>query len=112
MRLASHYHAVLAAINRIAKKHDTTPANIATAFVLQTPGVSAAILGPRNARHISELDQLDTCLTDAEYRQLFELLKRPLSKIQDDIYSYERNTASQHARIMKYNLNGMRPVQS
>lgn len=103
-----YYHLILKRINDLAKKYDTNAANIATKFVLQTPGVSSAILGPRNTRHISDLDQLDTFdLSEAEYTSL----RREIDKLQitDDIYSYERDWDGPHAKIMKYNLNGMRP---
>lgn len=106
-----HYQKILVKLTQLARKHYTTPANIATAFVLQTKGVSAAILGPRNAAHITELDQLDDiALSPREYGELHALATRSISSNQEDIYSYERDTSGPHGRIMKYNLNGMRPV--
>lgn len=107
-----YYQAVLARLGEIAAQHQTTVANIATAFVLQTPGVSSAILGPRNASHIKELDQLSSLqLSQDEYSDLRQLLDGPLKKITDDIYSYERDVTGPHGSIMKYNLNQMRPEQ-
>jgi aryl-alcohol dehydrogenase-like predicted oxidoreductase len=104
-----HYRAVLRQLHILAKKYHTTTANIATAFALQTPGVSSVIVGPRNANHVDELDRLGTFTLDENaYNSLRKLLDKPLKKVTDDIYSYERDMNSVHGNIMKYNLNGMR----
>lgn len=104
-----HYQKVTQQLHVLAKKHHTTTANIAIAFALQTPGVSSVIVGPRNSKHVGELDWLDTfTLDENEYRFLRKLLDKPLKRNTDDIYSYERDTDSAHGNIMKYNLNGMR----
>jgi len=104
-----YYQTVLQQLSVMAEKYRTTAANIATAFALQTPGVSSVILGPRNANHIHELDQLDTfALDESDYISLRKLLDKPLEKNTNDIYSYERGINSNHGVIMKYNLNGMR----
>lgn len=103
-----YYQRAVQAMTDIAKKHDTTIANIAAAYVLQTPGVSSVILGPRNAKHVDEVDTLSSLrLDEDEYDTLFTLQTELLKTNKDDIYSYERNTVGPHGRIMKYNLNGM-----
>lgn len=105
-----HYNAVVSALDAIAQKHQTTTANIAVAFVLQTPGVSAAIVGPRNAKHIEELDQLTNIkLTAQDYQQLRQLANRARKQITGDIYSFERKIDGPHGQVMRYNLNRMRP---
>jgi len=107
-----HYRTVLQQLHDLAEKHHTTTANIAIAFTLQTPGVSSAIVGPRNVDHIDELDQINLfTLDENEYDSLRDLLGEPLKKITDDVYSYERDMNSKHGSIMKYNLNGMRKDQ-
>jgi aryl-alcohol dehydrogenase-like predicted oxidoreductase len=106
-----YYHDILAKIDVLAAKYGTNLANIATKFVLQTPGVSAAILGPRNTRHLSELDELDDfALTSEEHTSLQRTMQQ--LGIKDDIYSYERDATGPHGRIMKYNLNNMRPEKA
>jgi len=104
-----HYQTILKHLRTLAKKYHTSTANIATAFALQTPGVSSVILGPRNANHVDELDRLDTLILDEnDYSSLRNLLDGPLERVTDDVYSYERDMNSGHRNIMKYNLNGMR----
>lgn len=105
-----YYSNILALLEQLARKYQTTVANIAVAYTLQTPGVSSVILGPRNTNHIAELDQLDRLhLANHDYQQLHDMQARLLKTNKDDIYSYERNIEGPHGRIMKYNLNGMRP---
>jgi len=108
-----YYDELLVQLGQLAQKYQTTVANVAVAYVLQTPGVSSAILGPRNTRHIAELDQLDRLrLESGDYQQLRFMQRQLLKTNRDDIYSYERDREGLHGRIMKYNLNGMRPEHS
>jgi aryl-alcohol dehydrogenase-like predicted oxidoreductase len=104
-----HYHRVLDMLNRLAQKYQVTVANVAIEYVLRTQGVSSVILGPRNTKHILELDQLDTFkINDEDLLLLHSLQDELLLKNTDDVYSYERDTKGVHGRIMKYNLNHMR----
>jgi aryl-alcohol dehydrogenase-like predicted oxidoreductase len=104
-----YYEAVLRLLGTLSAKYRTSAANIAVAYALQTPGVSSVILGPRNARHIDELSELDNFkLTAEEYHQLRTMQGKLLKTNHDDIYSYERDVNGPHGQIMKYNLNGMR----
>src|SRR5205814_943506 len=106
---AAYYQVLLAQLADLATTYNTTVANIAASYVLQTPGVSSAILGPRNAKHIGELDQLGHLkLEDSDYARLHDLHISLLGTNKDDAYSYERDRNGPHGKIMKYNLNGMR----
>jgi aryl-alcohol dehydrogenase-like predicted oxidoreductase len=106
----TYYETVRKKIDELSTRYKTTPANIALAFVLQVPGVSSVIVGPRNARHIDELDQLDQfTLSPDDYRSLYEGLSALRKNNTGDIYSYERDRSGVHGKIMKYNLNNMRP---
>jgi aryl-alcohol dehydrogenase-like predicted oxidoreductase len=105
----SYYKEMLHELARLAKTYNTSVADIATRFILQTPGVTSVILGPRNAKHIEELDHLfDFALKPEDYTFLLNRLQEQATSIGEDIYSYERIADGPHGRIMKYNLNGMR----
>lgn len=105
----AYYREVLSLLNKFSKKYRTTPANIAAAYVLQTPGISSIILGPRNAKHLKELDKLGKLeLSDEDYRILRDLESK-ISTNKSDVYSYERQLDGRHGQIMKYNLNDMHP---
>lgn len=104
-----YYDDMLETLSKLAKKYNTTVSDIATKFVLQTSGVSSAILGPRNEKHIGELDKLwEFKLEKQDYDLLFNKLKQKTKKIKGDVYSYERDRVGPHGQIMKYNLNNMR----
>jgi len=106
---AKYYQTLLERLTGLAAKYGTTLANVAAAYVLQTPGVSSTILGPRNTKHIAELDKLTQLkLEIADYTQLRDLQRSLLDSNKDDVYSYERDITGPHGKIMKYNLNGMR----
>ena len=106
----TYYNELLALLGELAQKYEVSVADVAIEYALQTPGVSSAILGPRNARHIAELDQIEGLrLDDVDYQQLRSKQDELLKTNKDDIYSYERDLEGAHGRIMKYNLNGMRP---
>lgn len=105
-----YYRKVLDQLGKLTEKYKTSVADIASLFVLQTRGVSSVILGPRNAKHIAELDTLwNARLSDSDFNTLLELQDIARKNIVDDIYSYERDIKGSHGKIMKYNLNGMRP---
>lgn len=104
-----YYNDTLAQLAIIANKHQTSIGNIAAAYILQTPGVSCAIIGPRNSAHLSEVDDLfDLQLTTAEYSTLARHHKALTINNHDDVYSYERDATGPHGRIMKYNNNDLR----
>lgn len=104
----TYFDETLEIIERLAEKYHTTKATIAMQFALQTPGVSSVIVGPRNAEHCRELDDIDTVhLTAEEYDKLFARLEKTRRPDQD-IYSYEREKQGKHAVIMQYNNSGLR----
>lgn len=104
-----YYDEILEVLSKMSIKYGSSVANVATKFVLQTENISSAILGPRNAKHIKEVDGLfDFEIDDSDYLMLFEMLERRTSQVRSDIYSYERERTGPHGRIMKYNLNRMR----
>lgn len=108
-----YYDTVIEKLSSLAKKYNTTVADIATKFILRIPGVSSVILGPRNEKHVKELDELwNFSIETEDFDMLFKFFSDQTTLITDDIYSYERIKDGPHGRIMKYNLNNMRPNRS
>lgn len=103
----AYHRKAIGLLESLAKKHHTTRSNIALAYALQTKGVSAVIVGPRNTRHLGEEKSIPNLSVD-DYLSLRRLHITLQSLIDDDIYSFERNTDGAHGAIMKYNQNGMR----
>lgn len=105
----AYYESLLGKLDEISSKYATSSANIVTRFVLMTEGISSVILGPRNAKHLSELDELSKLRLDKQdYDDLLGMLSSLQTRTPDDVYSYERNRTGAHGQIMKYNLNQMR----
>ena len=70
--------AALAEIEPICRERGVTLGNLAVAWVLSQPGITAALVGARNARQAGEnAAALDVCLDEGEeqaIRKVFEAL--------------------------------------
>lgn len=99
------YQDLLDVVADVADKHDVSIANVATRYVLEKPGVCAAIVGSRDTKHIdSNRRTLDLRLDEADHRRLDDARSR-LDDVPGGVYSVERDGDSRHAKVMKYDLN-------
>jgi aryl-alcohol dehydrogenase-like predicted oxidoreductase len=98
-----HFQSLLAVLNRIAKKHDTDIATIATRAILDRPGVTAAIVGATSTAHLAAHLQIGEVHLDDEDSALIAGV-RPNPGPFGDVYTLERDRSGPHGRIMKYNL--------
>jgi aryl-alcohol dehydrogenase-like predicted oxidoreductase len=88
-------------LQRIAERHQRSVANVATRWLLDQPGVSAAIIGAADDRWLkSNLQTLDFELTDDERTEL-----SAGQALHGEIYGLEREVGGRHAEIMRYDLN-------
>ena len=100
------FQELLRALDVIAKRHGSDIATVASAAVLARPGVSAVIVGARNADHLeANLRIASLELTEEDHVVIAAVLERS-NQIEGDIYALERDTTGRHGSIMKYNLNG------
>jgi aryl-alcohol dehydrogenase-like predicted oxidoreductase len=99
------YQDFLDVVADVADRHDVSIANVATRYVLEKPGVCAAIVGSRDTKHIdSNRRTLELRLDEADHRRLDDARAR-LDDVPGGVYSVERDEGSRHAEIMKYDLN-------
>ncbi len=99
------FQALLRALETIAQRHRVSIASVATRWVLDRPGVAAAIVGARYAEHLSEaLAVFKLRLSPADHALLAPILAAHPGP-QGDTYALERDKLGRHGRIMKYNLN-------
>lgn len=99
------FQALLRALHAVAQRHQTTVGAVALRWVLDQPGVTAAIVGSRNAKHLQgTLAALSLTLSDAERATLSSALG-DRSGPQGDVYALEREKGGRHAVIMRYGLN-------
>jgi len=99
------FQTLLDALHQIARKHGTDLATVATRYVLDRPGVCAAIVGATNAHHLASHQRIGEVRLDDEDRARLEqvLLKRQGPA--GDVYTLERDRTGRHGRIMRYNLS-------
>ena len=99
------YQRLLTRLRRIANKHETSIAMVATRYILQKSQVGAAIVGARHARHLPDtLGLFDFALDENDLddiKGVTDTAKGPVG----DVYSVERDKDGKHAVVMKYNLN-------
>jgi aryl-alcohol dehydrogenase-like predicted oxidoreductase len=99
------FQSLLEALSRIAAKHSTDIATVATRSILDRPGATAAIVGAINAAHLASHQQIGALeLDDSDRALLSGVLETGMGPM-GDVYTLERDRTGKHGRIMKYNLN-------
>ena len=99
------FQSLLAGLHRIARRHDATIAQVALRYVLDRPGVTAAIVGVSSAERVPEtVRAFDLKLLDHE-RETIRELARAAPGPEGPVYGLERIKGGRHAAIMKYGLN-------
>jgi aryl-alcohol dehydrogenase-like predicted oxidoreductase len=99
------FQRLLAALRRIADRHGSSIAAVATRWVLDRPQVAAAIVGARYADHLDDtLAVFQLRLDSRDHDELAALLAAHPGPA-GDTYALERDRTGRHGRIMKYNLN-------
>ena len=99
------FQALLQTLRRIADRHATDIATVASAAMLNRPGVAAVIVGARNRSHlagnlaVSALKLSEADLAEIAYIQAQGQIP------EGDVYALERDRTGRHGSIMKYNLN-------
>jgi aryl-alcohol dehydrogenase-like predicted oxidoreductase len=99
------FQQLLRACKAIADKHRVGIASVATRWVLDRPGVAAAIVGARYADHLRDTLAVFGLRLDGADQSLLAPILSAHSGPAGDTYSLERDKAGRHGRIMKYNLN-------
>ena len=99
------FQALLRALRRVADRHGSDIATVASAAMLARPGVAAVIVGARNREHLAaNLAISDIALTEADHALIAEALAGA-RELEGDVYTLERDRHGRHGSIMKYNLN-------
>ena len=99
------FQTLLQALQAIGQRHGVGIATVATRWVLDQPGVAAAIVGARYASHLPQTLAVSGLRLDAaDHARLAPLLAAHPGP-EGDTYTLERDKAGRHGRIMKYNLN-------
>jgi aryl-alcohol dehydrogenase-like predicted oxidoreductase len=99
------FQQLLQALKQIGDRHGVNIATVATRWVLDRPGVAAAIVGARYADHLHDTLAVFGLRLDARDHALLAPLLAAHPGMAGDTYTLERDKAGRHGRIMKYNLN-------
>ncbi|HPV77955.1 MAG TPA: aldo/keto reductase, partial [Gemmatimonadaceae bacterium] len=99
------FQELLQVLDTIARRHDVRIGTVAIRWVLDQPGVAAAIVGARHAGHLATTRAaLSLQLTGDDRGALDAVLARSPGPT-GEVYQLERDRAGRHGRIMRYNLN-------
>lgn len=99
------FQALLQSLQAIGRRHGVNIATVATRWVLDQPGVAAAIVGARYADHLAQTLAVFQLKLDAEDHARLAPILAAHPGPDGDTYALERDKTGRHGRIMKYNLN-------
>ena len=98
------FQEMLAALGRIASRHEATIGAVAIRWVLDKPGVSGVIVGARHARHLEQIRKACEIALDDEDRAAIARVQAASGGPSGEVYELERVKGGRHAAIMKYGL--------
>ena len=101
----AQFQQLLRALKTIAMRHAVSLAAVAIRWVLEQPGVAAAIVGARYADRIATTLEVFSFQLDAQDRALLEPILVACPGPAGEPYALERDKSGPHGRIMKYDLN-------
>ena len=99
------YQRLLGTLDAIARRRGTDIATVATRWLLERPGVAAAIVGVRGGTYVPALARLFEGSLDQADRAEIAASVRDAPGPAGDIYELERDSRGPHAAIMRYSLN-------
>lgn len=99
------FQALLAALRRVADRHGSDIATVASAAMLARPGVAAVIVGARDRSHLAANLAIADLALDAADLAAIEAALAGARPLDGDVYGLERDRGGRHGAIMKYNLS-------
>jgi diketogulonate reductase-like aldo/keto reductase len=99
------FQSLLRVLRKIADRHGTDIATIASAAMLTRPGVAAVIVGARNRSHLAANLGISGVTLAADDQAEIAAVLAGARELEGDVYTLERDRTGRHGSIMKYNLN-------
>ena len=99
------FQELLDVLARIAAKHATDVASIASRVLLERAQVAAVIVGATNTAHLQSHTRIDTLRLDTEDLAAIAAVSARRRGPEGDVYTLERDRTGKHGQIMKYELN-------
>jgi aryl-alcohol dehydrogenase-like predicted oxidoreductase len=101
------FQELLAVLAKIAARHHTDIASVATRAILDRPGVAAAIVGATNTAHLPAHAGIAALELDAADRDAIARVSSRRTGPAGDVFELERDRTGRHGQIMKYELNAI-----
>ena len=99
------FQTLLQTLRRIADRHGSDIATVASAAMLNRPAVAAVIVGARDRSHLARNVAVSALqLTPADQAEIAAVLAQGTVP-EGDTYTLERDRHGRHGNIIKYNLN-------
>lgn len=99
------FQSLLRCLRAIAGRRGTDIATMASAAMLEKPGVAAVIVGARNRAHLAQNVRIGTLQLTVQDNQEIAAVVAQGKVPEGDVYTLERDRAGRHGQIIKYNLN-------
>ena len=99
------FQALLATLDRIARKHGVSIANVAARSILDRDPVGGLIIGAASAEHLENNLNIFRFSLDDSDRQAIHEVRMQGKVMEGDCFDAERDKEGKHGRIMRYNLN-------
>jgi aryl-alcohol dehydrogenase-like predicted oxidoreductase len=99
------FQELLAVLARIAARHGSDIASVATRAVLDRPGVAAAIVGATNSAHLQAHSRIGALSLDSSDLAAIATVTERRHGPGGEVYGLERDRNSRHGSIMRYELN-------
>ena len=99
------FQALLQTLRRIADRHDSDIATVASAAMLDRPAVAAVIVGARNRSHLARNVAISSLTLTAQDQSEIAAIHDQSHVPDGDTYALERDRTGRHGSIIKYNLN-------
>src|SRR6202030_2342823 len=99
------FQELLRVLERIAARHGTDVASVASRVMLDKPQVAAVIVGATNTAHLQSHTGVGSLQLDAADLASVAAVTRRRRGPAGDVYALERDRTGPHGQIMKYELN-------
>jgi len=99
------FQELLRVLKRIAVRHETDIASVASRAILDRDQVAAAIVGAVNTSHLAAHAQIGTLRLDADDLSSIAVVTDRRRGPAGDIYDLERDRTGPHGRVMRYESN-------
>jgi aryl-alcohol dehydrogenase-like predicted oxidoreductase len=99
------FQQLLTVLARIAARHGTDVASVASRVILDRPQVTAVIVGATNTSHLEAHTRMASLRLDPDDLAAIAAVTSRRCGPPGDVYTLERDRTGRHGQIMKYELN-------